>query len=65
MCLCLPRKSSGLLVTGIPNHCVEDLSLEDCEIQFTGGFSANHEKLSPPNQADIHPELESVSLKAN
>jgi len=47
---------SGLLVTGIPNHCVEDLTLEDCEIQFTGGFSGDYEKLSPPNQADMYPE---------
>jgi hypothetical protein len=43
-------------VTGIPDHHIEDLTLENCEIHFTGGFSGDHKKLSPPEQPDMYPE---------
>ena len=47
---------SGILLTGIPGHCIEDVTMEDCEFEFVGGFSGNPEKLCPPEQPAMYPE---------
>lgn len=55
----LPRKA-GIIVTGIPGHCVEDLSFENIDVTFPGGGTpeeaAHH---AVPEQEKEYPEFPS------
>lgn len=53
----LPRKA-GIIVTGIPGHCIEDLSFENIDITFPGGGTAEealHQDV--PEQEKEYPEF--------
>jgi len=47
---------SGILFTGIPGHPIEDVTLEDCEFEFVGGFDGDPKTLCPPEQPEMYPE---------
>lgn len=49
-----PRKA-GIIVTGVPGHCVEDVTFENIRVEFPGGESAS---LTPvPEQETDYPEF--------
>ncbi len=55
----LPRKA-GIIVTGVPGHCVEDLSFENIDVTFPGGGTAEdaaHHDV--PEQEKEYPEFPS------
>jgi hypothetical protein len=47
---------SGMLLTGLPGHPIEDVTLEDCDFAFVGGFAGDAGKLNPPEQPAMYPE---------
>ena len=51
-----PEAFSGILFTGIPGHCIEDVTMEDCDIEFVGGFAGDPKLLNPPEQPALYPE---------
>jgi polygalacturonase len=46
----------GILVSGIPGHAIEDLSLSDIRIAYQGGGSAADAALEPPEREVEYPE---------
>lgn len=48
---------SGVFITGIPGHPIEDVTLENIEIELAGGGTAEqgHERL--PEKEDVYPEI--------
>ena len=46
----------GVLVSGIPGHPIEDLSLSDVRIAYQGGGSAADAALDPPEREKEYPE---------
>lgn len=52
-----PRKA-GIIVTGIPGHCIEDLTFEDVKFTFPGGGTAEDAAhLAVPEQIAEYPEF--------
>jgi len=52
-----PRKA-GIIVTGIPGHCIEDLILENITLTFPGGGTvADAAHLDVPEQVAEYPEF--------
>ena len=47
---------SGILFTGIPGHPIEDITMEDCDFEFVGGYSGDPKTLCPPEQPAMYPE---------
>jgi hypothetical protein len=47
---------SGMLLTGLPEQAIEDVTLEDCDFTFVGGFSGDPATLQPPEQPAMYPE---------
>lgn len=51
-----PAAFSGIVMTGIPGHPMEDIALKDCAISFVGGFEGETEHLQPPEDESMYPE---------
>lgn len=52
-----PRKA-GIIITGIPGHCVEDLTLSEVKVVFPGGEQIDSATLPPvPEQEAEYPEF--------
>jgi hypothetical protein len=47
---------SGMLLTGLPGHPIEDVTLENCDFTFVGGFTGDPAMLNPPEQPAMYPE---------
>ena len=47
---------SGMLLTGLPGHAIEDVTLENCDFTFVGGYTGDAAKLNPPEQPAMYPE---------
>jgi hypothetical protein len=50
------RAFSGVLITGLPGHCIEEVTLEDIEINFVGGGQSEDLQNKPPEQPAMYPE---------
>ena len=48
---------SGIFITGIPGHAIEDLTLENIEIALAGGGSAEHAQAVVQENIDTYPEI--------
>lgn len=44
------------IISGIPDHYIEDVSLNNIRILFKGGGTAEDAKLNPPENEDVYPE---------
>jgi hypothetical protein len=51
-----PEGFSGVLMTGVPGHCIEDVVLRDCDIELVGGYQGELADLSPPEDEAMYPE---------
>jgi len=51
-----PPAFSGIVMTGIPGHPIEDVTLKDCSISFVGGFQDDGSSLHPPEDEAMYPE---------
>jgi polygalacturonase len=47
----------GILVSGVPGHPVENISLENIDIQLQGGGSQGAARVQLPEQASAYPEI--------
>ncbi len=55
----LPRKA-GIIITGIPGHCIEDLTFENIDVTFPGnGTEADAAHHDVPEQEKEYPEFPS------
>ncbi|MBC8039921.1 MAG: glycoside hydrolase family 28 protein [Opitutaceae bacterium] len=55
----LPRKA-GIIVTGLPGHCIEDLHVSDVRLTFPGGGTpADAARRDVPEQPEEYPEFPS------
>lgn len=48
---------SGILITGVPDHYVTNLTLENIEIDLAGGGNAEHARQAVPEAIDKYPEV--------
>ena len=44
------------ILSGIPEHCIEDVVIENVSINFIGGYSADDGKIVPPENEKTYPE---------
>jgi polygalacturonase len=44
------------IISGIPNACIEDVTLSNIHLYFKGGYTAEDGKRTPPEQEKIYPE---------
>jgi len=44
------------IISGVPDHCIEDVSLNHIRIQFQGGGTAEDALLIPPENEALYPE---------
>jgi hypothetical protein len=51
-----PEAFSGILMTGVEEQAIEDVTLSDCEIELVGGFQGDAGKLNPPEEPAMYPE---------
>ncbi len=51
-----PAAFSGMLFTGVPGHPIEDITLEDCELTFIGGYQGDPAAIRTPEQPEMYPE---------
>jgi hypothetical protein len=51
-----PAAFSGIVMTGLPGHPIEDVSLKDSRISFVGGFEGDPSGLCPPEDPAMYPE---------
>lgn len=51
-----PAAFSGIVMTGLPGHPIEDVTMKDCSISFVGGFEGCATELNPPEDAAMYPE---------
>ena len=49
-------KSMGILITGIPGHSIEDITLENIDITFPGGGTAEQAAATVPENEKMYPE---------
>jgi polygalacturonase len=54
-CYNAPQRQ-GSIITGIPNHMIEDLKLSNIYIETAGGGTAEDAKAQPTEQEDAYPE---------
>jgi len=47
----------GCVITGIPGHYIEDISIANTMIVFKGGGSKEDSGISPPEKEDSYPEI--------
>lgn len=47
---------SGMMFTGLVEQPIEDITLEDCDFTFVGGFTGDADSLRPPEQPAMYPE---------
>ncbi len=47
---------SCVLITGLPGHPIEDISLSNIQIWFQGGGTAEQAAIEPPDRANTYPE---------
>ncbi len=47
---------SCVLITGVPDHPIEDVSLSNIQIWFQGGGTAEQAAIEPPDRANTYPE---------
>ncbi|RMD78431.1 MAG: glycoside hydrolase family 28 protein [Lentisphaerae bacterium] len=50
------RSRWGIMITGIPGHCVEDIRLENVKISFPGGGTVEEAKRVVPEDETRYPE---------
>lgn len=48
---------SGILITGVPDHYITNLTLKDIEINLAGGGLAEHARQQVPEAIDQYPEV--------
>ena len=48
---------SGILITGVPGHCITNLTLENIEIDLAGGGTAENARQQVPEAIDKYPEV--------
>lgn len=46
----------GLLINGVPGHCIENLRLENIQIELTGGGTAEDARVQLPENEKAYPE---------
>lgn len=46
----------GLLINGIPGHCIENLTLENIQIELTGGGTTEDARIQLPENEKAYPE---------
>ncbi len=51
-----PEAFSGILMTGLPDQAIEDVTVSDCQFEFVGGFQGDASKLNPPEEPAMYPE---------
>lgn len=44
------------IISGIPNACIEDVTLSNIHLYFKGGYTAEDGKRTPPEQEKVYPE---------
>ena len=49
---------AGVLITGVPDHLIEDVSLSNIQIWFKGGGTAEQAAIVPPERENDYPEPE-------
>ena len=54
--LLAPEAFSAVLMTGVPQQAIEDVTISDCEIELVGGFQGDVTKLNPPEDEAMYPE---------
>ena len=47
---------NACIISGIPGHCVEEVTLRDIDIHYQGGFSAQEGLVTPPEFEKDYPE---------
>lgn len=47
---------SGMLITGLPGHPIEDVTFANCDFTFVGGYAGDPQHLHPPEQPAMYPE---------
>ena len=55
-------KSMGILITGIPGHPIEDITLENFDITFPGGGTAGQAAATVPENGKMYPEQSSFGV---
>jgi hypothetical protein len=48
---------SGILITGVPGHDITDVTLENIEIDLSGGGNTEHARQTVPEAIDKYPEV--------
>jgi len=48
---------SGILITGVPGHYINNLTLQNIEITLAGGGTAENARVSVPEAVDQYPEV--------
>ena len=51
------KPASGILITGVPGHDIEGLTLENIEIDLPGGGTAEDSRVEVPEAIDKYPEV--------
>ncbi|MCU0793486.1 MAG: glycosyl hydrolase family 28 protein, partial [Opitutaceae bacterium] len=51
-----PAAFSGVLLTGVPEQALEEITLRDCEISLVGGYAEPTPPPAPPEQPAMYPE---------
>ena len=54
---------SGILITGIPGHCITNLSLENIHIRLLGGGTTEDALFKVPEKEDAYPEVSTFAPK--
>ena len=44
------------IISGIPGHCIEEVSLSDITILYRGGGTADDARIVPPENEAVYPE---------
>ncbi|MNQ99000.1 hypothetical protein D3C85_1147200 [compost metagenome] len=54
---------TGILITGVPNHDITNLTLENIEITLAGGGTEADAKVVVPEAVDQYPEVKTFGPK--
>jgi len=53
--------ASGILITGVPGHCITGLMLENIEIELPGGGTLGESRQEVPEAIDQYPEVKTFA----
>ena len=48
---------TGIFITGIPDHAIENLTLDNIEIHLAGGGTAQDAQATVDEKIDVYPEI--------